>query len=243
MAKLLLSVLPELPVLPEECRLLATELVLSTTVLPSVKLMLSLRPKPMLSTELDTLLPLLLPLPPTATLRPGGCATPGLLRLPVRSPTLSVCPSLSATPSPGRSPGLSAAPGPPLSATPSPTLLLTKCATPALLRSALPSPSRSPSRCRLRSAPRSPVRSAPPSLTRSQGLPALRSLSPLRPLLPTLLLLLLPPLSLLSATELALVLVSVLSATELASVPSVATPLVSVPLPLWLLLVLAMPIK
>merc|ERR1712180_98779 len=27
-------------------------------------------------------------------LRPGGCATPGTLRLPVRSPTLSVCPSL-----------------------------------------------------------------------------------------------------------------------------------------------------
>merc|ERR1719430_2984132 len=153
----------------------------------------------MLSTELDTLLPLLLatPLPPTATLRPGGCATPGLLRLPARSPTLSVCLSPSATPSPGRSPGLSAAPGPPPSATPSPTLLLTKCATPAQLRSALPSPSRSP--------PRSPVRSAPPSLTRSQGLPVLRSLSLLRPPLPTLPLLLLPPLWPLLVTELALV--------------------------------------
>merc|ERR1711874_224141 len=152
---LLLSVLPVLlvsPVLLEEWRLSATELDLSTTTLASVRLML----RPMLSTELDTLLPLLLdtPLPPTATPRPGGCATPGLSRTPARSPTLSVCLSLSApaypsappspspsvtpppgpsaTPSPGRSLGLSAAPGPPPSATPSPT--------PAQLRSALPSP-------------------------------------------------------------------------------------------------------
>merc|ERR1712110_977967 len=114
------------------------------------------------------------------------------------------------------------------SATPSPTLLLTKCATPA----------------QLRSASRSPVRSAPPSLTRSQGLPVLRSLLLLRPPLPTLplLLLLLWPLL---VTELALVLVLVpleslvlvLSATVL---ESLATLLES---PLWLLLVLAMPFK
>merc|ERR1740128_1342372 len=150
------------------------ELDLPTTTLASVMLMLSLRlmPKPMLSTELDMLLPLLLlpedtPLPPTATPRPGECATPGQFRTPVRSPTLFVCLSLcapacptappspspsvtpppgpSATPSPGRSPGLSAEPGPPPSATPSPTLLLTKCATPAQSRSAMPSPSSSPS--------------------------------------------------------------------------------------------------
>merc|ERR1712110_1164042 len=120
-------------------------------------------------------------------------------------------PGPSATPSPGRSPGLSAAPGPPPSATPSPTLLLTKCATPAQLRSALPSPSRSPSR--------SPVRSAPPSLTRSQGLPVLRSLLLLRPPLPTLPLVLLLPATVLE---------------------SLATLLES---PLWLLLVLAMPFK
>merc|ERR1711874_938855 len=79
---------------------------------------------------------------------------------------------------------------------------------PAQLRSALPSPSRSPSR--------SLVRSAPPSLTRSQGLPVLRSLSLLRPPLPTLPLLLLPPLWPLLVTELALVPVLV---------PLVATPL------------------
>merc|ERR1712183_1224644 len=111
-----------------------------------------LRLMPMLSTEPDTLLLLLLllevtPLLTTATPRPGGCATPGLSRPPVRSPTLSACLSLSApacpsappspgqcvtpppgpsaTPSPGRSPGLSAEPDPPPSATPSPTLLLT----------------------------------------------------------------------------------------------------------------------
>merc|ERR1712106_212057 len=56
---------------------------------------------------------------------------------------------------------------------------------------------------------RPPVRSAPLSLTRSQGLPVLRSLSLLRPLLPTLQLLSLPPLWPLLVTELALVLVSV----------------------------------
>merc|ERR1712184_144955 len=107
------------------------------------------------------------------------------------------------------------------SATPSPTLLLTKCATPA----------------QLRSASRSPVRSAPPSLTRSQGLPVLRSLLLLRPPLPTLPLLLLLPLWPLLVTELALVLVLVpleslvlvLSATVL---ESLATLLES---PLWLL--------
>merc|ERR1719505_439849 len=105
----------------------------------------------MLSTELDTPLELLLllevtPLPPTAMPRPGGCATPGTLRLLVRSPTLSVCPSLG--------------------------------------------------RC------------APLSPSRSQGLPAPRSLSPLRPLSPTLLPLLSPPpLWLLSAMALALPLV------------------------------------
>merc|ERR1719397_2313754 len=234
------------------------EPVWSTTVLPSVRLMLSLRLMPMLSTELDTPLPLLLLLvdtrmPPTATPRPGGCATPGLSRTPVRSPTQFVCLSLSApacpsappspspsvtpppgpcaTPTPGRSPGLSAEPGPPPSATPSPTPLLTKCATPAPFRSAMPSPSRSPSRSLLRNAPRSPVRSATPSLTRSQGLPVLRFLSLLRPLWPTLPLLLLPPLLWpLLVTELALVPVLVLSATVLVW-------------PLWLLLVLAMPIK
>merc|ERR550519_1187346 len=178
---LLLLLLSVLLVWLEECRLLAMQLD-STITLASVRLMLSLRP--MLSTELDTPLPLLLllevtPLPPTAMPRPGGCATPGQLRPPVRSPTLSVClspsapacpsappsPSLSvtlppgpsATPSPGRCPGLSAEPGPPPSATPSPTLLLTKCATPAQFRSAMPSPSRSPSRSLLRSAPRSPA--------------------------------------------------------------------------------------
>merc|ERR1719237_2052818 len=220
-----------LSVLPEECRLLAMEPVWSTTVLPSVRLMLSLRLMPMLSTELDTPLPLLLllvdtPMPPTATLRPGGCATPGLCRTPVRSPTLFACLSPSATPTPGRSPGLSAEPGPPPSATPSPTPLLTKCATPAPFRSATPSPSRSPSRSLLRNAPRSPVRSATPSLTRFQGLPVLRFLSLWRPLWPTLPLLLLP----LLVTELALVPVLVLSATVLVW-------------PLWLLLVLAMPIK
>merc|ERR1712184_165110 len=107
------------------------------------------------------------------------------------------------------------------SATPSPTLLLTKCATPA----------------QLRSASRSPVRSAPPSLTRSQGLPVLRSLLLLRPPLPTLSLLLLLPLWPLLVTELALVLVLVPSATVL---ESLATLLES---PLWLLLVLAMPFK
>merc|ERR1711874_515846 len=146
---LLLSVLPVLlvsPVLLEEWRLSATELDLSTTTLASVRLML----RPMLSTELDTLLPLLLdtPLPPTATPRPGGCATPGLSRTPARSPTLSVCLSLSAPacPSAPPSPSPSVTPPPGPSATPSPTLLLTKCATPAQLRSALPSPSRSPSR-------------------------------------------------------------------------------------------------
>merc|ERR1711935_451515 len=105
---LLLSVLPELPELLEECRLLAMVPVSSTTVLASVRLMLSLRLMPMLSTELDTLLPLLLllediHLPPTATPRPRGCATPGVSRLPARSPTLFVCLSPSATPSPGRS--------------------------------------------------------------------------------------------------------------------------------------------
>merc|ERR1712212_233385 len=211
---------------------------------------------------LQSLLLEVTPLLPTATPRPGGCATPGLSRLPVRSPTLSVCLSLSAparpsappspgpsvtpppgpsaTPSPGRSPGLSAEPGPPPSATPSPTLLLTKCATPAPFRSAMPSPSRSLSRSLSRSAPRFPVRSATPSPTRSQGLPVLRSLSPLRPLWPTLLLLLLPPLWLLLATELALVPVLVpLVDTPLESLVLVlsATPLVS---PLWLLLVLDM---
>merc|ERR1711874_570240 len=72
---------------------------------------------------------------------------------------------------------------------------------------------------------------APPSLTRSQGLPVLRSLSLLRPPLPTLPLLLLPPLWPLLVTELALgpvlvplvatpleLLVLVLSATVLATV-------------------------
>merc|ERR1712212_1066473 len=120
---LLLSVLPVLLVLLEEWRLSATELDLSTTTLASVRLM----PKPMLSTELDTVLPLLLPLedtplPPTATLSPGGCASPGLLRLPARSPTLSVCLSLSAPacPSAPPSPGPSVTPPPGLSATPSP---------------------------------------------------------------------------------------------------------------------------
>merc|ERR1719239_1655432 len=90
---LLLSVSPVLLVLlvlPEEWRLSAMELDLSTTTLASVRLM----PRPMLSTELDTLLPLLLPLedtplPPTATLRPGGCAPPGLLRTP--PPDLQPC--------------------------------------------------------------------------------------------------------------------------------------------------------
>merc|ERR1712128_314670 len=106
----------------------------------------------MLPTELDTLLPLLLlledtPLPPTATPRPRGCATPGVSRLPARSPTLCVCLSLSAPacpsaqPSPSQSvtlpPGPPAEPGPPPSATPSPTPLLTKCATPAQFRSAM----------------------------------------------------------------------------------------------------------
>merc|ERR1719432_600753 len=169
-----------LSVFPEEFRLLAMEPVWSTTVLPSVRLMLSLRLMPMLSTELDTPLPLLLllvdtPMPPTATPRPGGCATPGQSRTPVRSPTLFVCLSPSATPSPGRSRGLSAEPGPPPSATPSPTPLLTKCATPAPFRSAMLFPSRSPCRSLLRNAPRSHVRSATPSLTRFQGLPVLRS--------------------------------------------------------------------
>merc|ERR1711928_272557 len=74
--------------------------------------------------------------------RPGGCATPGTLRLLVRSPTLSVCPS--------------------------------------------------PGRC------------APLLPSRSQGLPAPRFPSPLRPLSPTLLPLLSPPpLWLLSAMALA----------------------------------------
>merc|ERR550519_762168 len=65
----------------------------------------------MLSTELDTPLPLLLVLvdtlmPPTATPRPGGCATPGLSRTPVRPPTLFACLSPSATPSLTRFQGL-----------------------------------------------------------------------------------------------------------------------------------------
>merc|ERR1711962_1819644 len=78
----------------------------------TLRLMPSLRLRPMLSTELDTPLELLLledtPQPPTAMLRPGGCATPGTLRLPVRSPTLSVCPSLGrcAPLLPSRSQGL-----------------------------------------------------------------------------------------------------------------------------------------
>merc|ERR1711926_37646 len=102
---------------------------------------------PMLSTELDMPLELLLlledtPQPPTAMQRPGGCATPGTLKLLVRSPTLSVSPSLG--------------------------------------------------RC------------APLLPSRSQGLPAPRFPSPLRPLSPTLLPLLSPPpLWLLSAMALA----------------------------------------
>merc|ERR1711922_120467 len=50
------------------------------------------------------------PQPPTAMPRPGGCATPGTLRLLVRSPTLSVCPSLGrcAPLLPSRSQGLPA---------------------------------------------------------------------------------------------------------------------------------------
>merc|ERR1711931_120679 len=150
------------------------------------------------------------PLPPTATPRPGGCATPGL----------------------------SAEPGPLPSATQSPTLLLTKCATPAQFRSALLSLSSSPSRSLLRSAPRSPVRSALPTPSRSQGLLVLRSLSPLRPQWLTLLLpLLLPLLWPLLVTELALVLVLVPLLESLVLVLSATVPV----LPLWLLLVLAMP--
>merc|ERR550519_3060846 len=91
-------------------------------------LRLMLRLMPMLSTEPDTLLLLLLlqedtPLLPTATPRPGGCATPGPSRPPVRSPTLSVCLSLSAPACPSAPPS----PGP--SVTPPPALLLTKCAS------------------------------------------------------------------------------------------------------------------